>query len=450
MHYAVVGRLGRGGMGVVDLAAADDGSQVALKRVPLHGSAAEMEQARRRIRREAEVLRSLHHPAVVPLLDVLDDGDDVVLVMPYLPGGTLAERVATWGPMPPEHVVAIAGPLLGALAAAHRQGVVHRDVKPANVLFDERGAPLLGDFGVAVCRDLTAGLTGHGLVVGTPPFMSPEQTRGETVGPPSDVYSLGATLRFALTGTTAGGRLPRTVPPALRRLLEAMCHPDPRRRPTAAALAGGPDGTVVKTLRRPMVRRSRLVVALAVLGAVAVVAAAAALPRSSGRRTPAVAAPPPCAPLPYQPCGGPLAPFTDGRRCTLGHDDYDGSSADGCEAAPDALDGTVVHGSLRANLVPRGDVDTYRLTVADHFQLLCDGAVHVTLTAPAGVTERLEVLRDGAVVARGASADGTPASVSVGDPDCLTDDSGVLEVRVSSIGAERTAQDYLLEARGSY
>src|SRR3954467_12867101 len=97
MHYAVLGRLGRGGMGVVDLATAADGRQVALKRVPLHGSAAEIDQARRRIRREAEVLRSLRPPAIVELLDVLDDGDDLVLVMPFLPGGTLTERVRTYG-----------------------------------------------------------------------------------------------------------------------------------------------------------------------------------------------------------------------------------------------------------------------------------------------------------------------------------------------------------------
>src|SRR5215210_8612429 len=101
MRYAVVGRLGRGGMGVVDLAHDEAGRSVALKRVPLAGSAAEIDEARRRIRREAEVLRSLHHPGIVSLLDVLDDGDDLVLVMPHLGGGTLADRVRLGGPLPP-------------------------------------------------------------------------------------------------------------------------------------------------------------------------------------------------------------------------------------------------------------------------------------------------------------------------------------------------------------
>src|SRR4051794_21836020 len=143
MQYAVIGRLGRGGMGVVDLARDPAGRSVALKRVPLSGSADEMAEARRRILREAEVLRSLHHPGIVSLLDVLDDGDDLVLVMPHLSGGTLADRVRLSGPLPPDTVSRLAGPLLAALAAAHRQGVVHRDLKPANVLFDELGWPLL-------------------------------------------------------------------------------------------------------------------------------------------------------------------------------------------------------------------------------------------------------------------------------------------------------------------
>ena len=125
-------RLGRGGMGVVDLATDPSGNLVACKRLLLHGSADEMHRARHRIRREAAALARLRHPNIVPLLDVVDDGDDVVLVLPYLPGGTLAEQVAHHGTLSPGQVHVLADALFGALAEAHRQGIVHRDIKPAN------------------------------------------------------------------------------------------------------------------------------------------------------------------------------------------------------------------------------------------------------------------------------------------------------------------------------
>src|SRR5215471_11684216 len=133
VSYSLLQRLGRGGMGVVDLAVDQEGRPVALKRLDLRGSAEELHLARLRVRREAEVLSVLHHPNIVPLLDVVDDGDDLVLVMPYLSGGTLASLVAARGPMPPAYVDELADALLGALAAAHRAGIVHRDIKPGNV-----------------------------------------------------------------------------------------------------------------------------------------------------------------------------------------------------------------------------------------------------------------------------------------------------------------------------
>jgi len=157
--YEIVRRIGRGGMGVVDLARGPNGEEVALKRLSLHGTPEELDKARQRIRREAEVLQQLHHPGVVQLREVLDDDDDIVLVMDYLPGGNLAQRINEEGPLAPEEVGRLADHLLDALAAAHRQGIVHRDIKPANVLFDAAGDPHLADFGVAVHRDATPGLT---------------------------------------------------------------------------------------------------------------------------------------------------------------------------------------------------------------------------------------------------------------------------------------------------
>ena len=195
-------------MGVVDLARGPDGALVALKRLGLHGTAEEMQHARARFERELAVLRDLRHPAIVPLLDVVDDGGDVVLVMPFLGGGNLAELVRAGGPLRAEDVQAIADRLLPALATAHRAGIVHRDIKPANVLFDDDGAAHLADFGVASTRDDTDGLTRTGTVLGTPGFLAPEQARGEPLTAAADTASLVAALRALHAGLTSGKCFP--------------------------------------------------------------------------------------------------------------------------------------------------------------------------------------------------------------------------------------------------
>ena len=482
MRYAVVGRLGRGGMGIVDLAHDAHGNQVALKRLALHGSATAMREARRRIRREAEVLASLDHPGVIALVEVLDDADDVVLVMPYLEGGSLSDVVAASGPLPAARVTELAAQLLPALAAVHRQGVVHRDIKPSNVLFDAEGRAVLADFGVATSRDTTDGLTSTTSVIGTTAFMAPEQARGATAGPPADVFALGATLRWALTGTGPYGEgsaavlarraqagkvapVPRDVPGSLRRLLRAACTPDPARRPSAAALAGGPHGTEMRTAvaarpRRLPVRGSRrLVLGLGVLAAVVAVGILA-VGLDDGDDDGAVAVPeattttaPPCTDLPYQPCGSGPAPGTDGTRCLPGRDDYDGDAANGCEAVADAMaDGTLLESGVAgtANLVPRDDVDVWRYEVADRFQLLCDGAVRITFSAAPGVAQQLEVRDGDEVVATASSANATPVTLRLDEPDCGGDDATTLELVVSSVGSDRTAEAYELQVSGSY
>lgn len=465
-------RLGQGGMGVVDLARSADGRQVALKRLTLHGSADDIARARQRIEREAEVLSRLHHPNVVELLEVVEEGDELTLVMPYLTGGTLAERVGRHGPAPVEEVERLADVLSSALAAAHRAGIVHRDIKPANVLFDADGVPHLADFGVASSRDDTAGLTAVGTVVGTPGFMAPEQARGEQAGQAADVFSLGATLLFAATGEGPYGRgaadllmvkaaqgkvqpVPRTLPAALRGRLQAMLDPRPERRPSAAAVAGGPHGTEVA---RPAVGRRRrrwpLWAAgggLAIAGVTAALAVSAReteapLPTATTSTTAA------CADLPYQPCGEPQpAPHTDGRRCLEGFDDYDEDPANGCEAAPDGLAAlTPLTDRVEGTIVPRDDVDTFALAVRDERQLLCDGELQVSLTAPPGMSLRLEVLGDGEVLGQATSADGVAASVVLREPECLSDDSTTLQAQVSPIGSDRSTEPYRLERRGSF
>jgi hypothetical protein len=474
VRYERVARLGRGGMGVVDLARGPDGEQVALKVLTLHGSADDLARARQRVRREAEVLRQLHHPNVVGLLDVLDDGDELTLVMPYLAGGSLADRVARHGPAPEAEVALLADTLAGALAAAHRAGITHRDIKPANVLYDADGAPHLADFGVARTRDDTVGLTAAGTVVGTPGFMAPEQARGEPAGPAADVFSLGATLLFAATGRGPYGRgapdllmvraargqldpVPRSIERPLRRRLQAMLDPRPDRRPSAAALVGGPGGTIAQNpISGGAPKRWRLWMVTGGVGALALLAAVLVAAGETGDSRRPIAdtttTDRACTDLPYQPCGQfAPAPNTDGRACRPGFEDYDDDAVNGCEAEPDGLaDGTPLRSSIEGTIVPRDDVDTFSLEVADDRQILCDGRLTVTLTAPARVSLRLELLDGDEVVGQVTSADGVAASVVRREPGCFTDDSTTLTARVSPIGSDRTGEAYLLERHGSY
>jgi tRNA A-37 threonylcarbamoyl transferase component Bud32 len=479
--YRVVGVLGRGGMSVVELAEDADGRPVARKRIHMHGSAAQVDQAQRRLRREAELLRRLDHPGIVRLLEVEDEGTDVVLVMPFLPGGTLADRVAATGPLPAPQVEYLLDALLDALAAAHRGGVVHRDIKPDNILFDASGRPALADFGVATARDLTAGLTATGALVGTPTFMAPEQARGEPASAASDVFALGATMLFALTGAAPYGDgdpvavlwragrargvpVPPTVPPALRRRLAAMLDRRPARRPSAASARGGTAGTgVLRLMRRRSMHRSRRTAGALLVGALLVGALLMGIVATGGAhrwltsRHPTEAAQPsrpdpaPCTPLPYQPCGGPPAPFTDGQTCLASHADYDANPANGCEAAPDTLaDGSLLARRVDANLVPAGDIDTFAMQVDDRFQLFCDGLLRVTLTSPSGTAQRLDVIDPtGRVLASATSSDGGRAVASVQEPSCGGDDSGRLAARVTTVRG-LSAQPYRLERSGSF
>ncbi len=473
MQYVVQHRLGRGGSGVVDLALDPAGRPVALKRLALHGSAQELERARLRVHREVEALRRLDHPAIVGLLDVVDDGDDLVLVMPHLSGGTLGDHVRARGPLHPGQVSVLADRLLDALAAAHRLGIVHRDLKPGNVLFDAAGNAYLADFGMASFRDATSGLTATGMIVGTPEFMAPEQARGETATAASDVFSMGATLLFAATGRTPYGRgdprivlqlaargrvapIPSWVDTGVRRRLEPMLRRDARRRPTAAEAAGGPAGTLVRSAvtRRAVPLAVAAAALLGVLGIAATLALALRTGSSEAAGPPASPTPsstqPPCSPLPYQPCGQPVAAFTDGVRCIADHADYDGDAGNGCEAAPDDVDGDALRTRIQANLVPAGDIDRYPTEVGDGFDLFCDGTFTVALTAPAGTSMRLEVLDGDDVVDTAVSRDGRPASVSLYETDCFGDDSTELVTRVSWVGDARSADPYRLERRGSF
>lgn len=482
----VVGVLGAGGHGEVLAAVDTAGRRVAVKRVRRPVDPAMVA----RLQREADALARLDHPGVLRLerLEILDD--DVILVVPLLEGGTLADRVARGRPDAAE-TVALAHRLSDALRAAHSAGVVHRDITPTNILFDGSGNPVLADFGTAVLAG-AAPLTAPGTVVGTPAFVAPEQARGEPAGPATDLFSLAATLMWAHRGwlpwgtgapaevlarAAAGHRAP--LPPDLDHRVAATLgpwlDPDPRRRGdvpvtdragTGAGHGGtgpvatGRRRTPFRALARAPVVVGPVVIALAVIGLAAAVsrdgAPAASGPvgdaPARGTDTGGEAGPPPepCEPLPYQPCGGRPAPHTDGRRCLVGYADYDGVAANGCEVVADRVDGSRLERRITANLVPADDVDRYPVEVTDRWQLLCDGTLRIVLTAPAGGAARLVVTDGtGAVLGTVTSADGEPGTVSLRDPSCGRDDSTTLIAEVRPVGTP-TAGDYVLERHGSW
>jgi eukaryotic-like serine/threonine-protein kinase len=242
--------VGRGGMGVL-WAARDEmlGRDVAVKemRPPLGTPREHDPVARERVLREARAAARVTHPSAVTIYDVVEEDGLPWIVMELLPPRTLADVLAVDGPLAPPAVARIGLDLLDALTAAHAAGVVHRDVKPGNVLLAEERAVLV-DFGIAMV-DGDASLTSTGLLLGSPAFMAPERARGEQPTPASDLWSLGATLFTAVEGDSPfrrDGQLPtlaavvtQDAPPAehagaLRPVLAGLLARDPADRPTAA------------------------------------------------------------------------------------------------------------------------------------------------------------------------------------------------------------------------
>ncbi|MFD5738971.1 serine/threonine-protein kinase [Streptomyces massasporeus] len=195
--YRLLGRLGSGGMGRVYLGRSAGGRTVAVKIV--HPHFALDEEFRARFRREVEAARRVGGAWTAPVLDA-DPGARVPWVATaYAAGPSLSAAVADVGPLPAHTVRALGAGLAEALAAVHELGLVHRDVKPSNVLLTLDG-PLLIDFGIARATDGTASLTSTGVSIGSPGYMSPEQILGKGVTGAADVFSLGAVLAYAATG----------------------------------------------------------------------------------------------------------------------------------------------------------------------------------------------------------------------------------------------------------
>ena len=252
-RYALRAPLGRGGMGVVWRAQdAVLGREVAIKEVVFPATMAEEERrpAQARVMREARAAARLNHPSAVTLYDVVQDGGGTFIVMELINAPTLADLVRAGGPLPVERVAGIGAQIASALEAAHAAGIVHRDVKPGNVMVPDRGNAKLADFGIASLQG-DPQLTSTGLVIGSPAYMAPEQARGEESGPPVDFWALGATMFYAVEGeppfdrgtsiaTLAAvvndpPRAPRRAGP-LAPLITALLAKDPGARPSGPEL----------------------------------------------------------------------------------------------------------------------------------------------------------------------------------------------------------------------
>src|SRR5262245_44342633 len=220
---------------------------VAIKQVELALGDEETDRARTRAMREAQAAARLNDPAVVTVYDVVEQDGAIWLVMELVEAPSLAQLVEA-APLPHPRAGRIGLDVLAALDAAHRVGIVHRDAKPANVLVTDGDRAKLTDFGVATIRDESR-LTATGFIVGSPSYMAPEQARGADVGPPTDLWALGAMLYFATEGVppfsgdsalaTAsavvhGEPRPARSPGGLTGLIARLLTKDPDRRPPAA------------------------------------------------------------------------------------------------------------------------------------------------------------------------------------------------------------------------
>ena len=304
-RYQVLRAFGRGGMGTVWLCRDEVlGREVAVKQIgALPGESA---TETKRAMREARSAAALNHPNAVAVYDVVDHGGRPWLVMEYVEGQTLADEIAAAGQLSPQRVADIGSQLAGALARAHERGIVHRDIKPGNVLIDKAGRPKISDFGIARGHG-DEKLTQIGFITGTPGYLSPELARGADPHPASDVWALGATLYSAVEGQPPYE--PRSNPIALLRAIaterprpmthagalgpaiDAMMDADPARRwdmATSARRLGGiaritmviatppPDMTQVLEPTQAFAPLSREVVVVAPVVAAPVVVAPAA------------------------------------------------------------------------------------------------------------------------------------------------------------------------------
>src|SRR6266571_4061094 len=245
--YRVLERIGEGGMGVVYLATDSEQRPVAVK--VLRPAVAGDPDARRRLAREVETMRRVRSPFVAGVIDADVTSDPPYIVTRYVRGRTLDQVVTERGPLRGQELATVGRGLAAALTAVHAAGVVHRDLKPGNVMLSG-GEPVVIDFGIAHSPDSTR-ITQTGMFMGTPGYLAPEVIEGKDTGQASDVHSWGATVAFAATGRPPFGTgsfetiFYRIVhgqpdlegcPPSLLPLMAAALARDPARRPASAEL----------------------------------------------------------------------------------------------------------------------------------------------------------------------------------------------------------------------
>ncbi|CCH35057.1 protein kinase [Actinosynnema sp. NPDC047251] len=251
-RYRLGHRIGSGAMGIVWQAHDERLHRtVAVKQLLLQPGLAEADtdEAKRRAMREGRIAARLQHPHAIAVYDVAEDDGQPWLVMEYLPSKSLSTVLSERGTLPPRDVASIGSQVASALAAAHIAGIVHRDIKPGNVLLGNEGTVKITDFGISrATGDVT--VTATGMLAGTPAYLAPEVAKGYDPGPPSDVFSLGSTLYAAIEGMPPFGLNENTIallhqvasgkvtPPKqagpLTALLMRLLRAEPEDRPTMA------------------------------------------------------------------------------------------------------------------------------------------------------------------------------------------------------------------------
>ena len=231
-RYRLESKLGSGGMSTVYLAVDETlGRHVAIK--VLHGEISDDEDQLERFRREARAVAQLSHPNLVGVIDAGEEGGRPFIVFEYVPGQTLKQRISSEGRLPLDEATAYAIEIGRGLQAAHQARLVHRDVKPQNVLIDPEGRAKITDFGIALSLE-AHGLTATGRVLGTTDYVSPEQAMGKEIDARTDVYSLGILLYEMLTGEVPF-KAETQVGVAMKHVNETVPNVQ-RRRPDASAV----------------------------------------------------------------------------------------------------------------------------------------------------------------------------------------------------------------------
>ncbi len=247
-HYHILEQLGEGGMAIV-YKALDTRleREVALKVIRTEKLVpATMDKTLKRFEREAKALAKLNHPHIVSVTDYGEQDGKPYLVMPYLPGGTLKKHLSG-KPIPWQDAARLLAPIARALDYAHQQGIVHRDVKPSNILITQSGQPMLSDFGVAKILETeeTLDLTGTGVGIGTPDYMAPEQGFGHSTDARMDVYALGVVFYEMVTG-----RRPYQADTPMAIMLKKNTEPLPRPTAFVPSLPRAVENHLIKALAR--------------------------------------------------------------------------------------------------------------------------------------------------------------------------------------------------------